>query len=90
MFGEEFIEGYQFCHGKYWSDDEKELSKRMMRAWAHFAKVSLPCTRPNRASRSKILGQNTLHFRLEIRVLRISKISSQANQHMFSQHQKIK
>ena len=44
MFGEEFIKGYQFCHGKYWSDDEKELSKRMMRAWAHFAKVSLPQT----------------------------------------------
>ena len=85
MFGEEFIEGYQFCHGKYWSDDEKELSKRMMRAWAHFAKVSLPQTRPNRGK-----PNNTLNFRLEIRVLRISKISSQANQHMFSQHQKIK
>ena len=39
IFGEEFIEGYKFCHGKYWSDDEKELSKRMMGAWAHFAKV---------------------------------------------------
>jgi len=47
IFGEEFIEGYQFCHGKYWSDDEKELSKRMMGVWAHFAKVS-----PNRTKRS--------------------------------------
>ena len=82
MFGEEFIEGYRFCHGKYWSDDEKELSKRMMRAWAHFAKVSLSAIHPNRAIK--------IVFRLEIRVLRTSKISAQAKQHMFSQHQQIK
>lgn len=42
MFGEEFIKGYKFCHGKYWSEDEKQLSKRMMGAWAYFAKTGNP------------------------------------------------
>ena len=85
MFGEEFIKGYKFCHGKYWSEDEKQLSKRMMGAWAYFAKVSfLPFV--------KIRMQCVSiwkYFRLEILDLKISKISSRANPHMSSQHQLI-
>merc|ERR1719454_926395 len=42
IFGEEFIKGYRFPLGKFWSDEEKELSKRMMTTWAHFAKNGTP------------------------------------------------
>ena len=85
MFGEEFIKGYKFCHGKYWSEDEKQLSKRMMGAWAYFAKVShLPWVQIQ-----IWFASIWNYFRLEIQGLKISRISSRANQHMFSQHQLI-
>ena len=85
MFGEEFIKGYKFCHGKYWSEDEKQLSKRMMGAWAYFAKVSFLPFVQIRMQCASIWK----YFRLEILDLKISKISSRANPHMSFQHQLI-
>ena len=91
IFGEEFIEEYKFCHGKYWSDDEKELSKRMMGAWAHFAKVGYSENSSNLYANHLVRARrlNIYDFRLEIPVLKNSKISRQANQRMFSRRQQI-
>ena len=42
IFGLDFFENDKFINGKRLSQDEKQLSLRMMTTWSHFAKYGTP------------------------------------------------
>ena len=42
-----FVLDNSFAHGKYWTQDEKELSLRMMKTWTDFARDGHPKNIPN-------------------------------------------
>ena len=42
-----FILDNSFSHGKHWTQDEKQLSLRMMKTWTDFAREGRPKNIPN-------------------------------------------
>ena len=59
VFGLPFIPNFQIPIGRYFSEEEKELSKRMMKSWSNFAKLEKPGWEPFETSTKIIHEFNT-------------------------------